>query len=113
MRWMRLGTVLGLALGLLLYSLHVFPVLSPVMPLVHLDSSRAPRTSRPSVLFDNLSLSEEQCEAAFPGLTKDIHSNVALGPFELSPSGDMGPLQAMVKGGNVRAFRQKRRSVPC
>lgn len=57
----------------------------------------------PTELLTNLSLDEEQCKAAFPGLTKEIDDAVAEGPFTLKQTGDSGPLQGRIKNGQVRA----------
>ncbi|OIW29052.1 hypothetical protein CONLIGDRAFT_645192 [Coniochaeta ligniaria NRRL 30616] len=53
-------------------------------------------------LLRNLSLDVEQCNAAFPGLTKEIDDAVAQGPFTLKQTGDSGPLQGRIKDGQVR-----------
>lgn len=52
-------------------------------------------------LLANLSLSEEQCNAAFPGLTKEIDDAVAEGPFKVKSTGDRGHLQGRIKDGQV------------
>jgi predicted ester cyclase len=53
-------------------------------------------------VLNNLSLDEEQCNAYFPGLTKEIDDVVAEGPFVVKQTGDMGPLQGRIKNGQVR-----------
>lgn len=58
-------------------------------------------SQRSDNLFRSLGLTEKQCEATFPGLTKDIKDNIALGPFKLSPSKGGSSLQARIKGGQV------------
>jgi hypothetical protein len=55
-------------------------------------------------VLNNLSLDEKQCAAAFPGLTKEIDDVVAEGPFKVRDTGDLGPIQARVKDGQVRAL---------
>jgi len=52
-------------------------------------------------LLDSLGLDEDQCDAAFPGLTKDINDTVALGPFALKQARNFGPLQAKLKNGKA------------
>lgn len=59
------------------------------------------RDSTSSGALKNLGLTEEQCNAAFPGLTKDIDDMVSLGPFTLETPTEMGPLVARVKDGSV------------
>jgi hypothetical protein len=58
----------------------------------------------PPDLFNLLDLREGQCEATFPGLTRDIREHVDLGPFELMPSGDNGPLQVQIKDQKASCF---------
>ena len=53
-------------------------------------------------MLNDLSLDEAQCEAYFPGLTKEIDEVVAEGPFEVKRTGDMGPLQGRIRNGQVR-----------
>jgi hypothetical protein len=55
-------------------------------------------------VLNNLSLDEEQCNAYFPGLTKEIDDVVAEGPFVVKQTGDMGPLQGRIKNGQVRSL---------
>lgn len=63
-------------------------------------STQPPRP--PREILNNLSLDEEQCNAYFPGLTKQIEDVVAQGPFEVKQTGDSGPLQGRIKDGQVR-----------
>lgn len=49
----------------------------------------------------SLSLTEQQCRTAFPGLTDSIDDVVAEGPFEVKDTGDLGPLQGRIKDGKV------------
>lgn len=48
-------------------------------------------------------LTEEQCAATFPGLTKEIDDAVARGPFdwEMPPDGYTGLVQVRIKDGKV------------
>jgi len=62
---------------------------------------RHPSTS----LLNSLGLDEDQCHAAFPGLTRDINRTVELGPFALKQARNFGPLQARLKDGQVRSPR--------
>jgi len=72
------------------------------------DNSATPPTSLGSTskkltpkLLDNLSLGEDECKAAFPGLTKEIDDTVAKGPFTVKRIGQLGPLQGRIKDGQV------------
>ncbi|KAB5571749.1 hypothetical protein GE09DRAFT_1200754 [Coniochaeta sp. 2T2.1] len=56
----------------------------------------------------SLDLTTEQCESTFPGLTKDIQNTVALGPFEIQPSGTDGPLQVRIKDGKILVYQPGR-----
>ena len=60
------------------------------------------KASPPPEILRNLSLDEEQCNAHFPGLTKEIDDVVAQGPFPVKQTGNMGPLQGRIKDGQVR-----------
>ncbi|KAK3995763.1 O-glucosyltransferase rumi [Cladorrhinum sp. PSN332] len=61
-------------------------------------------------LLDNLSLDEQQCNAAFPGLTKEIDDVVARGPFVVKQTGDLGPLQGRIKNGRIEIIHTQRPS---
>jgi hypothetical protein len=67
------------------------------------SSSPAPflKPALPKEVLENLSLNEEECDAAFPGLTKEIDDAVSLGPFKVKQTGDLGPLQGRIKDGKV------------
>lgn len=67
------------------------------------SSSRLRPTLTPELL-NNLSLNEDQCNAAFPRLTKEIENTVAHGPFVVKQLGDTGPLQGRIKNGKVCLF---------
>ncbi|PMD33840.1 hypothetical protein L207DRAFT_589394 [Hyaloscypha variabilis F] len=60
-----------------------------------------PKTSKE--IFENLSLTEEQCRATFPGLMKEIDDAVARGPFELKKEPDdyTGLVQLRIKDGKM------------
>ena len=58
----------------------------------------------PPEILNNLSLDTEQCEAYFPGLTREIEEVVAEGPFQVRQTGDMGPLQGRIRDGKVCFF---------
>ncbi|OIW29293.1 hypothetical protein CONLIGDRAFT_655209 [Coniochaeta ligniaria NRRL 30616] len=62
----------------------------------------------PQTRFDTLRLTTEQCEATFPGLTKDLNDTVSLGPFNIQPSGDGGPLQVKIEDGQLFIFQPNR-----
>jgi hypothetical protein len=53
-------------------------------------------------LWDNLSLTEAQCAAAFPGLTKEVDEAVSRGTFSLKRTGSRGPLKGRIRDGKVR-----------
>ncbi|KAK0707903.1 hypothetical protein B0H67DRAFT_450753, partial [Lasiosphaeris hirsuta] len=57
-----------------------------------------------------LNLNDEQCDRAFPGLTKDIDHNVALGPFSLArQTGDgAGILKAGIKDNQLYILHSER-----
>ena len=61
-------------------------------------------------LLNNLSLDEGQCKAAFPGITKDIDDVVAQGPFKIKQIGDLGPVQARIKDGQLHIIYAQRKS---
>lgn len=70
--------------------------------------SRLPnRTPLPPEVLGNLSLSEEQCDASFPGLTKEIDLAVAQGPFKVKQMGKTGHLQGRIENGQVRVHSDK------
>ncbi len=52
-------------------------------------------------ILNNLSLDTGECEAYFPGLTKEIDDVVAEGPFQVRQTGDLGPLQGRIEDGKV------------
>jgi hypothetical protein len=62
------------------------------------------RPPPPPEILSNLSLDEAQCNAYFPGLTKEIDDVVAEGPFQVKQTGDLGPLQGRIKDGRVRVL---------
>ncbi len=67
----------------------------------------------PEDLLQDLFLDESQCEATFPGLTKDIHDTLSEGPFKVKQTGNLGPLQGRIKDGRVsktQAEEQETRS---
>jgi hypothetical protein len=53
--------------------------------------------------LESLTLTEEQCRATFPGLTKEIDDAVARGPFDLKrePDHSTGLVQGRIKDGKV------------
>ncbi|KAI1131462.1 glycosyl transferase family 90-domain-containing protein [Nemania abortiva] len=66
-------------------------------------------TSLPSPdVYQLLNLSEQECKATFPDLTKDLDATVALGPFTLKQAHGKGPLQARVKDGQVKIPKDSR-----
>lgn len=86
--------------GLIIYCL-LFVLRTP-----EAENSLASRDSEPSQwhsarLLNNLSLTEEQCEAAFPGLTWSIDDVVSQGPFSIKPTSNLGPVVSRIKDGKV------------
>ncbi|KAI0448179.1 hypothetical protein F4803DRAFT_12184 [Xylaria telfairii] len=61
-----------------------------------------PASGPSSDVYKSLGLSEKECKATFPDLTKDLDTTVALGPFTLKQAHGAGPLQARIKDGRVR-----------
>ncbi|KAL2016380.1 hypothetical protein VTK56DRAFT_3802 [Thermocarpiscus australiensis] len=78
------------------------------------SSSSDPQRRRweplPETTLNNLSLTEDECNAAFPGLTKPIDDAVAEGPFTVKQTGDLGPLQGRIKDGQIYIIHAQRRS---
>ncbi|KAK4159335.1 lactation elevated protein 1 [Cladorrhinum sp. PSN259] len=71
------------------------------------------RTGEPALtpeLLNNLSLDEHQCDAAFPGLTKEIDDVVSQGSFVVKQTGDLGPLQGRIKNGQIEIIHAQRPS---
>ncbi|KAL0942571.1 DUF821 domain-containing protein [Colletotrichum truncatum] len=58
--------------------------------------------------FDNLHLTVEQCQAAFPGLTKEIDSAVAQGSFQLSVADASVSLLGQIKDNKILIIRAPR-----
>jgi hypothetical protein len=54
-----------------------------------------------------LNLSRGQCRLAFPGLERDIDDAVRLGPFDLQPAGQLGPVQVRIRNGKVSIHMEK------
>ncbi|KAK3331920.1 hypothetical protein B0T19DRAFT_397740 [Cercophora scortea] len=90
------------------------PTTTITLPLSDDDGDKvgAPRSRRPrlsSKILDNLSLDEGECNAAFPGLTKEIDDIVAVGPFKVKNMGDFGPLQGRIKDGQIHILHSQRK----
>ncbi|KAL2149137.1 hypothetical protein VTH82DRAFT_8485 [Thermothelomyces myriococcoides] len=73
------------------------------------SSSSSRRKPLPPEILNNLSLDEEQCNAYFPGLTKEIDDAVAKGPFEVKQTGNRGPLQGRIKDGKISIIYAQRK----
>ncbi|KAH8892445.1 hypothetical protein GQ53DRAFT_793814 [Thozetella sp. PMI_491] len=95
-RWKQIGVFLSVG-GLLDSKLQ------PSKPLEWL--SHAPH---PKELLNSLNLDEGQCADIFPSLTRDIHDTVGLGPFDLKPVDELGPLQVRLKNGQLYIINPKR-----
>ena len=92
--WRLRQATLIVGFGLTIY-VFLFAAKTPI------SSSSRLRPNLTPELLNNLSLDEDQCNAAFPGLTKEIENTVAHGPFVVKQLGDGGPLQARIKDGKV------------
>ncbi|KAK4152116.1 AFG1-like ATPase-domain-containing protein [Chaetomidium leptoderma] len=71
---------------------------------------KPPPPPPPAEILNSLSLGEEQCDAYFPGLTKEIDNVVAEGPFQVKQTGDTGPLQGRIKDGQIYIIHAQRKS---
>jgi hypothetical protein len=62
----------------------------------------SPAKPSPTGLFENLSLTQEQCSVVFPGLMKEIDEAVARGPIALKKAPDyQGQVEGRVRDGKV------------
>ncbi|KAL1897360.1 hypothetical protein Sste5346_004096 [Sporothrix stenoceras] len=95
-RWRRTVAAIVVACSVA-YVLLFVPIYAPRVHRVPL-SSPFPATSP----FNNLHLTETECRSTFPGLMDPIDEQVRRGPFQLQPASDLGPLQARVRGGQLR-----------
>ncbi|KAL2263798.1 hypothetical protein VTK26DRAFT_5090 [Humicola hyalothermophila] len=107
----RLTLLLGFCLAV--YCL-VFVSRSPSSRQTHggqTESTTASSTRPlPPELLNNLSLDEDECNIAFPGLTKEIDDAVAEGPFQVKQTGKLGPLQGRIKDGQIYIIHAQRKS---
>ncbi|KAK0701475.1 glycosyl transferase family 90-domain-containing protein [Apiosordaria backusii] len=105
----QITLVLG---GLLVFYCFVFLWRTPSSSSSKPPSSKQQLSQRPlpPELLNNLSLDEDQCNAAFPGLTKEIDDAVAQGPFTMKRySNNQGPLQGRIKDGQIYIIHAQRR----
>ncbi|GAB1316267.1 Glycosyl transferase CAP10 domain-containing protein [Madurella fahalii] len=79
-------------------------------PQPHHAEPAGPTRRLPAEILNNLSLDEEQCDAAFPGLTKEIDDVVAEGPFQVKQANGLGPLQGRIQDGQIYIIHAQRRS---
>lgn len=98
-RLRRRQTTTYLGIGLVLFC--VFFIFHPSTASTRSTLFGPPRLKLTPELLNNLSLDEAQCNAAFPGLTKEVDDMVAKGPFIVKQTGDSGPLQARIKDNQV------------
>lgn len=98
-RLRRRQTTTYLGIGLVLFC--VFFIFHPSTASTRSTLFGSPRLKLTPELLNNLSLDEAQCNAAFPGLTKEVDDMVAKGPFIVKQTGDSGPLQARIKDNQV------------
>ncbi|KAL2115448.1 hypothetical protein VTJ04DRAFT_9703 [Mycothermus thermophilus] len=65
----------------------------------------------PKEVLRNLSLTAEQCDAYFPGLTKEVDEVVKKGPFEVrQQTSGLGPLQGRIEDGQIYILHAQRKS---
>jgi len=121
--------VLSLAISAAVYILLVLPSEQPRLAaktaatasslLPDFVKDRWPSTTPPNdsshhdaTTFDNRSLTETQCRAAFPGLLREIDLAVRQGPFDLEPNNadGIGPLQAQIRDGRLWILNAPRKS---
>ncbi|KAK4195914.1 glycosyl transferase family 90-domain-containing protein [Triangularia verruculosa] len=98
--------------GFLVFYCFVFLWTTPPSPSVKPSPSKQQLSQRPlpPEILNNLSLDEDQCNAAFPGLTKEIDDAVAEGPFTMKRySNNQGPLQGRIKDGQIYIIHAQRR----
>ncbi|KAM7221305.1 AFG1-like ATPase domain containing protein [Rhypophila decipiens] len=74
------------------------------------SSSWLPKKQLSKKTLNNLSLTEKECRATFPDLTRQVDEIVAQGPFEVKHTGDNGPLQGRIKDGQISILHSQRRS---
>src|ERR1700709_120772 len=98
----RLAILTLAVIGLFNFYHGVTTLLSslPVRKIYSVFSTSYP----PKETLENLSMTEEQCQDTFPGLTKEIDDAVARGPFELERARDdyTGLVQGRIENGKVR-----------
>lgn len=95
----RVGSLL--AIGIFFVSIWALARFSRVaFETLHHAFSGKPRDP---ALFNSLSLGESQCNALFPGLTEEIDTAVARGPFDLKlgPEDYRGLVQGKIADGKV------------
>jgi len=103
--WSPLSIFAGMCIGLYCLLYFVYQLSPPPMATNRVVHSAAHReyAKKPSKKIDlqSLKLNERQCNATFPGLTMALDGVLALGPFDLSSAGEIGPLQVRIKDGRV------------
>ncbi|KAM7199386.1 Glycosyl transferase family 90 domain containing protein [Naviculisporaceae sp. PSN 640] len=104
----RLTNVLGVCLAVfVLFFAFRTPKQEGSSSLSWLSKSSKKQLSKK--VLSNLSLTEKECRATFPGLTQQIDDIVAKGPFEVRHTGDNGPLQGRIKDGQISILHSQRR----
>ncbi|QSZ32446.1 hypothetical protein DSL72_002020 [Monilinia vaccinii-corymbosi] len=93
---------IGILLLTVLVCIYLHHTQSPKLPSSVLQLS-VDGHEPSSEILQSLSLTEEQCAATFPGLTKEIDDAVARGPFSLKRQPDhyTGLVQGRIKDGKV------------
>ncbi|KAJ9156555.1 O-glucosyltransferase rumi [Pleurostoma richardsiae] len=107
MREARQGMYCLLGSCMLLYFLY-FTLATPRQGKTLSVPSGLKRKQHPPELLNNLSLTEEQCSAAFPGLTWPIDDAVAMGSFELEYRGASGPVIGRIKDNKLYIISAQR-----
>ncbi|KAL2198217.1 glycosyl transferase family 90-domain-containing protein [Corynascus similis CBS 632.67] len=98
-----------LAVGAILALYCVVFVCSTPGSATRAAASSSSSKSPPPEILNNLSLDEAQCNAYFPGLTKEIDDAVAEGPFQVKQTSHMGPLQGRIKDGQIYITHAQRK----
>lgn len=93
-------TLLALSIILYLYSTHVFN--NSQVPLRD-PPARSSKDRSPTHSSRSLFLNHEECNIAFPGLTKPVDDAVSRGPFKLKkkPGDYPGLVQGRIRNGKV------------
>jgi hypothetical protein len=102
MRHLNRTTLFLIAIALFAFTSYCLH--NSVLPGDPVRVEEAPRKGLSKWTLTSLSLTEEQCDGAFPELNKEIENAVAQGPFEFKRARDdvPGSIQGRIKDGKVR-----------